>query len=224
MNDREADARPARCISPRLQAIWENMGTTERWMALEEEKAREAERKEEKLRLRLSEDEEILFMAKRSPLADWPIALLSLIFFVSSALIPEGGPRVASFTCLVLGLGGLAFLSGVKGRTVLYLTNFRVLVRRKTASRKRTQWSQVHYPHVRSLLLKKGFGRGGLSLEGEGESIEVRGLARADLETAARILGEKLPKKPSSPPQDRTPSRLPAPSRISCSRLDERSG
>ena len=193
MNDREAEARPAGRRSPRLQALWENMEKTERWMALEEEKARESKRKEEKLRLRLSEEEEILFMAERSLLADWPIALLSLIFFVSSALIPEGGTRVATFTCLVLGLGGLAFLSGVKGRTVLYLTNFRVLVRRRTVPQKRSSWFQMLYPDVRRLLLKKGFGRGGLILEGQGESIDVNGLARADLEMAARILREKLP-------------------------------
>jgi len=193
---KEVDARPAWRMSPRLQAVWENMGKTERWMVLEEEKAREAERKEEKRRLGLSEEEEILFMAERSLLADWPVALLSLIFLVSSALIPEGVTRVAPFSCLVVGLGGLAFLSAVKGRTVLYLTNLRALVRRRALSRRRSQWSHVHYPDVRSLVLKKGIGRGGLILEGEGESIEVNmnGLAPADLEMAAEILREKLPK------------------------------
>jgi len=184
---RRETVRPA---SRRWRALLEDRDATHQRMAGWEEKAVESARKEEKLRLGLPEAEEILFMAERSRLAHWPVAVLSLTFLVSSALISERGG--VAFLLLSLGLAGLALVSAAAGRTKLYLTNFRALLRVRPLLRRKPRWSQVLYPEVRKLSTVRGVGRGSLMLTGEREKLEVHGLGRADLETAARVLRASL--------------------------------
>ncbi len=139
-------------------------------MELKENKARESERSKMKQTLNLPKEEHILFMAERSWLFFWPVALGSLIFLVSSATITSGAaPAVLSFGCLIIGLLGLLLMATMKGQERYYLTNFRVLVRRRSLLGGAPRWSAMPYPSVRRCSLHYSFARGRLILEGERE-------------------------------------------------------
>ena len=176
----------------RFRGIWENLEETRRLMEIKEEKARQQERVQEKKRLSLPEEETILFMEERSWLSLWPVGLLSLICIASSAVVSETG--VFSFVWLVLGLGGFLFIAAVKGRTTYYLTNFRILVRKKPLFERAPRWSAMPYPEVERYSCCQVLGGCKLTLIAkQGTSIVLEGLAHPHLEAIAKILLEKLP-------------------------------
>jgi hypothetical protein len=181
---------PAELRNPRMRHIWENMETTRRLMELKEVVAGERERKEEKKRLGLDEEEDILFMEERSWLAFWPVVALSLAFLLASAL--ASGHPMASFVCLTIGLGGLLLLTVLKGCSRYYLTNFRVLIRERIIMG-RCRWASLPYADIRKCSLDGRFGGGGVKLEGCREVLALRGLPRPRLEAAVEVLRERLP-------------------------------
>jgi hypothetical protein len=188
------DVRPAppELKHGRFRGIWENLEETRRLMESKEENARQQERVQEKKRLGLPEEETILFMEGRSWLALWPVALLSLVCIAaSSAVVSETG--VVSFVWLVLGLGGFLFIATVKGRTTYYLTNFRILVRRKPMFKRAPRWSAMLYPEVKRYSCSQVLGGSKLTLVAKQGALIIKGLARPHHQAITKILLEKLP-------------------------------
>jgi hypothetical protein len=181
---------PVELRNPQLRRVWENMEVSRRLMADKEKEARETELRDEKKRLGLSRDETILLMEELSWVAFWPIVVLSAGLLLSSTLLTAS---TLSFLCLALGLGGLLLLTALRGQTRYYLTNFRVLVRRRPVMGRRTRWSSLPYSEVRKCMLGRGFGRGSLTLEGSGETVGIRGLSDAHFFAVTEILRKKLP-------------------------------
>jgi len=182
---------PRELKNPRLRTIWKNMEETRRLMKLREEKACEVERRREQIRLRLPEEEEILFMGDHSWLSLWPVALFSLLF-VGASTVVSGVP---SLLFLVIGLFGLLILATVNRLTRYYITNFRILVRRRSLLGREPQWRAIHYPDVHRCSVRKRFVHTRLKLEGEREAVDITGLNRPQFETVSRILRENLPEE-----------------------------
>jgi hypothetical protein len=186
---------PSELRNPHLRRIWENMEESRRLMALKENEDRKSKRWKEKERLGLTKEEDILFMEEPSWLAFGPFVIVSAICLLVSAY--SANPTV-SFLGLAFGLGGLILLTFVKGRTRYYLTNFRVLVRRRQVISGAARWSSLPYSEVRRCSLEHELGRNRLKVEGNEEIITIRGLTGATLLLAARILRENLPATTSS--------------------------
>lgn len=179
---------PRELKNPRLRTIWKNMEETRRLMKLREEKASEDERRLERNRLRLPEEEEILFMGNRSWLVLWPVALFSLLFVGASTVISG----VPSLLFLVTGLFGLLILATVNRLTRYYITNFRILVCRRSLLGREPRWRAIHYPDVYQCSVKKRLVHARLRLEGEREVVDITGLSRPQFATVSRILRENL--------------------------------
>jgi hypothetical protein len=142
------------------------------------------------MRLGLSHDEKILFMANPSWFALWPIAILSASSLLISAYAEN--PTV-SFFCLALGLAGLLVCSVLKDQTRYYLTNLRVLVRKRQITGGSVRWHSLSYSDIRKCSFERELGRRILKLEGNEVSVYIRGLAAAGLVTVTGILRENLP-------------------------------
>ena len=161
---------PSNLRNPQLRRVWENMEESRRLMELKEKEDREADWRREEERLRLSHDEEILFMEEPSWLAFLPLVLLSAVSLLISALTAN---PIVSFLCLALGLGGLLLLILLKGRTRYYLTSFRVLVRERFVLSGGARWTCLPYTEVQRFFLEDEFGRRRLRLDGSEESIRA---------------------------------------------------
>lgn len=180
---------PSELKNPRLRTIWKNMEGTRRLMKQKEEQARRRERRKEKIHLNLDEEEEILYMGDRSWFSFWPVALLAVVFVAASALL--SGPL--ALLCLSIGLAGLCVLAVVHRLTRYYITNFRVLVRRRSLVGARPRWSVIHYSDIDRCSAKRTLGCNGLRLEGTGGAVDIRGLNRSEFETISTILREDMP-------------------------------
>ena len=180
---------PGELKDPRQRIIWSGMEGTRRLMKQKEEQARREERGKEKTRLNLDDEEEILYMADRSWLSFWPVALLSVIFAAASAML--SGPQ--ALLCLVIGLTGFCVLAAVHRLTRYYITNFRVLVRRRSLVGGKPRWSVLHHSDVDRCSVKRTLACNGLRLEGKGGAVDIRGLNRAEFEAVSTILREKMP-------------------------------
>jgi hypothetical protein len=181
---------PLELRNPQLRRVWETMEESRALMALKEKEDSESELREEKKQLGLSDDEEIILMASPSWLAYWPFATLSASSLLISAFAEN--PSV-SFFCLTFGLVGLLVCSVLKHRFRYYLTNYRVLARKRRILGGSVRWSSLSYLEIRLCSLERGFGREILKLEGDRVSVEIRGLETASFEAARGILREKLP-------------------------------
>lgn len=175
----------------RFRSIWESMEETRRLMEMKGKKAREREKEREKKQIGLPEEEDILFMEESSWASAWPFAVLSFVCIALSAFVSDAG--VVSFLWLALGLSSFLVLIAVKGRTKYYLTNFRVLVRRKPIFKPRPRWSAMPYPDVQKYSSCQKLGSSKLTLVAKRETLIVEGLARPHLEAMAGILHGKLP-------------------------------
>jgi hypothetical protein len=166
------------------------MEESRRLMALKEEENRNAEWRKEKERLGLSMEEEIVFMDEPSRLTFGLLAILSAMALLMSAL---AATSIISFLLLAVGLISLLLVTTWKGRTRYYLTNFRVLVRERFLGSGGVRWSSLRYSDVQRCSLERELGRRRLKLEGNNKRITFRGLTRASLLTASRVLRDRLP-------------------------------
>jgi hypothetical protein len=182
---------PPQLASPRMRGIWEHMEETRKLMDLKQERAHAVEKEKEKVRLGLPEEEEILFMAESCSLPLWPIALISLSFLLASAYLSDA--RISAFFCLFMGLAGLLLLTAMKGRKKYYLTNYRVLARTRSILGRTSRWSAMRYSDVHTGSLQGGFASAKLELEGGGETVDIKGVTRIELQAAAKILRQRLP-------------------------------
>jgi hypothetical protein len=112
--------------------------------------------------------------------------------------MPPTKQGIASFTFLAAGLAGLLFFSTLKSRARYYLTNFRVLVLKRPVVGKNPKWSAMHYRQIKRFVEKKSFFFRRLTIEGDGESIDVAGLNPYALSGVEAILEEKLAARQSS--------------------------
>jgi hypothetical protein len=167
------------------------MEETRRLMDLKQEKAHQVENEKEKVRLGLPEEEEILFMAESCSLPVWAIAVISLCFLLASAYLSDA--RISSFFCLFMGLGGLLLLTTMKGRKKYYLTNYRALARTRSVLGRTSRWSAIRYSDVHTCSLQSGFASAKLELRGGAETLDIKGVPRAELQTLAKILRQRLP-------------------------------
>lgn len=175
--------------NPRQRIIWAGMEGTRALMNRKEDEARREERRREKVRLGLADEEEILYMGDRSWLSLWPLALCSVILTAASAAV-DGAP---SLVCLLAGLFGLLFCATLHRLTRYYITNFRILVRRRSLRGGKPRWRVMHYPDIRRCVMKRMFAHSNLRLEGKGETVGIMGLNRIEFETACGILRKKMP-------------------------------
>jgi len=189
------DVRPAPrgLRNPKLRTVWENMEETRNLLR---EKGMEAERTRrirEKEILRLPDEEEVLFVGERGWLTLWPLTALSLVLLLSSSSITTVGSQVSSFFLLVTGLFALLLTMEIKRRTRYYLTNFRILVRKKLLCSQRIRWSAVHYGRIKACSLRETLMGDRLILVADDNTIDIKGLARDPLDEAHGILRSKLP-------------------------------
>lgn len=184
---RDEVSAPRDLRNPRQRIIWVGMEGARALMNRKEEEARREERREEKTRLHLPEEEEILFMGDRSWFSFWPLALCSVILAAISAAVSG----VPSLILLCAGLSGLLFLVAVHRLTRYYITNFRILVRRRSLLGGKPRWRVMHYPDIHRCVVNGTFAHNGIRLEGEGGTVEIKGLNRTEFETACEVLREK---------------------------------
>ncbi len=177
--------------NPRLMNVWKGMEATRKLMERKTESAAEDERKREKVKLRLSDAENILLIGEASLLVFWPLAVLSGLFLLGSASLT--GKTSTSFVCLVVGLGGLLLLSLMKGQTKYYLTSHRVLVRKRSLWKRALDWSALGYDDVKRCSYQAGSARGRISLTGERQHFDISGLPSSLMTEALDILRENLP-------------------------------
>jgi hypothetical protein len=175
---------PRELKDPRQRMIWSGLEGSRALMNEKEERAKEEERRQEKLRFGLDDEEEILFMGDRSWLSLWPLALLSLLFAAASAMLSG----IASLLCLVVGLGGLCVIAAIHRRTRYYITNLRVLVRRRSLVGKRPRWNVIHHSDVHRCSVNRTLTSNSLRLEGKGGAVDIRGLNRYAFEAVSAAL------------------------------------
>jgi hypothetical protein len=188
---RDEPSAPRQLRNPRQRIIWTGMEGTRALMNRKEEEVRREERRKEKMRLGMSEEEKILYMGDRSWLSLWPLALFSVILAVTSAAVSG----VPSLILLCAGLSGLLFLVAVHRLTRYYITNFRVLIRRRSLLVGKSRWRVIYYPDIHRCVMKRTFAYSSLRLEGEGGTVDIQGLSRTEFETACGVLREKTPEK-----------------------------
>ena len=177
--------------NPRLMNLWKGMEVTRKLMEEKSVSAAEDEKQREKVSLRLSDAEHILFMEELSCKLFWPLALVSGLFLLTSAW--AAGETVASFMCLVAGLSGLLVLSLMKGQTKFYLTSHRALVRKRSLWKRVIGWNGLRYEDVQRCIYDFRPAGGRISLAGERLRLEISGLAGSPMTQAVGILREILP-------------------------------
>ena len=178
-------AAPRHLKSPHHRAIWRNLEQTRNLMRQKEKETIQAQLKKEKHAIGLPREEEILFMADPCRLYIRPAALLFLVLSFFAAGTPKILPSVFSFACLVLSLLGLLLLTAFRFSNRYYLTNFRILVRKKFPLKKE-QWSALNYPGVSMITTKKKLGREELTLQSGQKILKIKGVSKQKL---AAILG-----------------------------------
>jgi hypothetical protein len=171
--------------------VWTGMETTRRLMEQKKDIAAEEDKQKEKVKLRLSDAENILLMGEPSSLLFLPLAVVSGLFLLASALYTDEAST--SFMCLSAGLGGLLLLHVMKGRTKVYLTSHRVLLRKRTWLKPAGAWSAFGYSDINRWSYDVGRTRGRISLTGEQFHFDVTGLPSSLMSKAIDILREYLP-------------------------------
>lgn len=180
---------PAPPAATRASHLWEGMEATRRIMRRKQEESDERQRREEESRLGLSAREQILFMEDPSSFFSRPLALGSALFLFVSQWGPNRGVR--SFALLVLALGGLLFLTVMKGQSRYYLTNFRMMVRKKPWKGP-VRWSTLHYGDVKGWSFRSRLGWTRICLQGTSEKLDISG-PQSRIEIIVHILRERLP-------------------------------
>ncbi len=190
--DTDIPTTPLPLKSPYHKAIWENMEHTRKLMRYKEKLFYEDQKRKEKLVLGLPPEEEILFMADRSQLFLLPIAFcsLSLLFIAGNA--SQEFSEMLPFACHVIGFSGLLLLIAAKNNTRYYLTNYRVLIRKKLPLAK-AHWSALNYPGISHLSRKKKLVGEALSLKSRTACLNIKGLRQQQMDTFIEILVKKLP-------------------------------
>jgi hypothetical protein len=153
-----------------------------------EEDARSRAR--EKIRLRLTEEEDIQLIGEQSLWLYWPVVLLSGIALVASAWRAPG--TAGSFMYLVAGLAGLLVVSVFRSRTKYYLTNFRLLLRKRRLWRE-DRWFALRYESIERFDWHYGLLGKGLTFCSKAGRIKIRGLAGQAVAEMNRVLKEQLP-------------------------------
>lgn len=175
--------------NPRLRTIWSNMEGTRRLMKQKEEEALREERLCEKKRLGLPEKEEIVYMGNRSWFHLWPVALISFIFIAASTTLTG----IQSLLCLTAGLTGLGVLAALNRMTRYYITNLRILVRRRLPLAGKPSWRAIHYTDIQRCVMERKFARDRLRLAAKDRAIDIMGLSRTELEAVSRVIRDKIP-------------------------------
>jgi len=92
-----------------------------------------------------------------------------------------------SFACLALGLLGLIVLTAARFPNRYYLTNYRILIRKKIPLKKEN-WSSMNYGEISSITRSKKLASEQLTLKSGDETIRIAGLSKRKLETMLGIL------------------------------------
>ena len=166
------------------------MEQTRNLMRHKEEETSRAQLQEEKHAIGLPPEEEIFFIAEPSGNYIWPAALPFLAPMLFAAASPKALPSEASFACLVLSLLGLLILAAARFQYRYYLTNFRILIRKKFPLKK-VQWSALNYPEIPAIRRKSRLGWEELTLKSGPKTIKIRGVSKQKLEIILGIL-EKM--------------------------------
>jgi hypothetical protein len=183
----DISSAPGYLRSPHHKAIWENMERMRNLMRRKEREFLQAEMKNEKRKIGLPREEEIVFMADRSRFYIWLAAPASLAFLLIAASPSKDFSQAFSFAFLILGLLGLLLLTAARFPNRYYMTNFRVLIREKQLLQKE-QWSAVDYREISAVSrIKKPISEQ-LTLKSGGTTIRIQGLSRQKLETMLGIL------------------------------------
>jgi hypothetical protein len=185
---------PGGLKNPRQRLIWAGMERTRALMTRKEAEIRAEKMLIEKTLLGLDDEEEILYLGDRSWLSLWPVALLSVLCVAASTVL-SGTPALL---CLAMGITGLGSCAAAQRRTRYYITNFRVLVRRRPLLGGNPRWRVMHYPDIRRCSARRMFARTGLRLEGDVATVDITGLNSVELETVHGILQERMHRSTSS--------------------------
>ena len=185
------DEPPVQLKSPKLRNIWKTLDQNRAMMKLKEKEAFEEEKIKEKNRLNMPEEEEILFMDEASWALFWPVAAVSAVSFVLSALPFTPFP----FVFLATGLCGLAAIAFMRGRGRYYLTNYRIIT---GGSSRAAGYSVVEYEDVKSFEIEESFSRGRLIVKGAGTSLEISGIRSQSLPPVKMLLEDRIKRNPAS--------------------------
>jgi hypothetical protein len=93
---------------------------------------------------------------------------------------------------LFVGLAGLLVVSVCRTRTTYYLTNFRVLVRKRRLGRK-DRWFALRYGSIERIDWHDGLLGMEVTFDANAGKTEIRGLAGKAAAVVDRILQEQLP-------------------------------
>jgi len=176
---------PVQLKSPKLRNIWKTLDQNRAMMKLKEKEAFEQEKKKEKERLNMPEEEEILFMDESSWALLRPVAAVSAVSFVLSALPFTPFP----FVFLATGLCGLAAIAFMRGRSRYYLTNYRIIT---GGNSRAAGYSVVEYEDVKGFEIEESFSRGRLIVKGAGTSLEISGIKRPSLHSVRKLLDDRI--------------------------------
>jgi hypothetical protein len=183
----ESSIAPGYLKSPHHRAIWESLDQIRCLMRNKESEFLQARMKQEKRAIGLPQEEEIVFMADRSHFYVWPVALVSFGFLLIAVSPSKGFSSVFSFGCLVFGLLGLLALTAARHPNRYYMTNFRVLIRKKSPLKKE-QWLAMNYRKICAFSRRKKLASEQLTLKSRDGTIEIGGLPKHKLETMLGIL------------------------------------
>ena len=175
---------------PRLQRVWRNVDESKRLVERREREEDARRRGREKVRLRLAAEEDILFLGEPSLWLYWPAVLLSGIALATSVWRASG--TAASFLGLFVGLAGLLVVSVCRAWTTYYLTNYRVLVRKRRLWQK-DRWLALRYESIERFDWHNGVLGTKLTFYSNAEQTEIRGLAGKAVAVMNRILQEQMP-------------------------------
>jgi len=176
--------------NPHFRAIWKHMEETRRLMQNKEEEKLATERKQEKIRLGMPEEEDILFMTERSPVSLPPAVLPAISALLLSIGLSGAITPVSSFLFLAPGIAGLCYLLAVKRQTKYYLTNHRVLIRNRAFPGGTPRWTAMRYTDIQTWEIIKAPVQTRLYLEGKASSLEIAGLVEEQLNRVMGILHE----------------------------------
>jgi hypothetical protein len=186
----ESSIAPGYLKSPHHRAIWESLDQIRCLMRNKESEFLQARMKQEKRAIGLPQEEEIVFMADRSRFYIWPVTLVSLFFLLFAISPSKGFSSVSSFVCLVFGLLGLLMLTAARFPNRYYMTNFRVLIRKKSPLKKE-QWLAMNYRGISAFSRIKTLASEQLTLKSNDGTIRMQGLSKHDLDIILSILLRK---------------------------------
>ena len=163
------------------RAIWTGIDQTRHLMRHKEREFFQEQMKREKQAIGLPQEEEIVFMADRARFSIWPAALTALVCLAVAAFPSEEPSSAGSFACIVLGLLGLLALTAARFPDRTYLTNFRVLARKRRPLH-REQWFSMNYRRIAAISRRKKLVSEQLTLKSDDAMIEIKGLSNRTLQ------------------------------------------